>query len=54
MLDKIQLALGAFLMFGSVGSMETERMSFAMGTTIALVGIIVAMNAIARINLRGE
>jgi|GEM_PF-4230027 len=54
MLDKLQLAIGAFLMFGSVGSMETERMSFAMGTTIALVGIIVAMNAVSRMNLHGE
>jgi len=54
MLDKIQLALGAFLMFGSVGSMETDRMSFAAGTTFALIGIIVAMNAVSRMNLHGE
>lgn len=54
MLDKLQLAIGAFLMFGAVGSMETDRMSFGLGTTIALIGVLTALNAVKRINQQYE
>ena len=48
MLNAIQLLLGFFLIFGAVGSMDTEHISMTMGLFIVAISTFAALDALGR------